>query len=66
MESLGELAGDAQGRGVAGACGIADFNEAGGGELGNAEGEALGAAHEDVAGWPSTRTAGGPKLSGPR
>ena len=36
------------GHGVAGAGGVADFNEAGGGLCGDAEGEARGAAHEHV------------------
>ncbi len=42
--------GHAQGRGVAGAGGTADFNEAGGGLLGDAEGQARGAAHEHLGG----------------
>ena len=50
MQAVGELAGDAQGRGVAGAGGVANFNEAGGGLLGDAEGEAGGAAHEHMGG----------------
>jgi hypothetical protein len=50
MKALGELAGDAQGRGVAGAGGTADFNESGGRLLGNAHSEAIGAAHEDMGG----------------
>ena len=37
-----------KGRGVAGAGGVADFDQAGGGLFGNAEGQARGAAHEHV------------------
>jgi hypothetical protein len=50
MEALRELLGDAERRNAAAAGGVADFNEAGGGALGNAEGETRGAAHEYVCG----------------
>ena len=48
MEAVIELAGDAEGSGVGGAGGRADFNEAGGGLRGDAKGETRGTAHEDV------------------
>jgi hypothetical protein len=50
MKAVAELAGDAEGRGVAGAGGAADFDEAGGGLLGDAKSKARGPAHEDMGG----------------
>jgi hypothetical protein len=50
VEAFGELVGDADGGEAAAAGGVADFYKAGGGMLWNAEGEARGAAHEDVGG----------------
>ena len=50
MQALEELAGDAQGSGVAGAGWVANLDEAGGGLIGNAEGQRAGAAHQQVGG----------------
>ena len=48
MQPVSQLAGDAQGHGVADAGGGADFNQAGGGFCRNPEGEARGAAHGNM------------------
>jgi hypothetical protein len=50
VEVGGEQVGYTEGDRVACAGGVADLNEPGGGLLGDAEGEAGGAAHEDL-GW---------------
>jgi hypothetical protein len=50
MKAVTELAGDAEGCGVAGSGRVADFDEAGGGFRRDAEGEARGPAHEDMGG----------------
>jgi hypothetical protein len=50
MEAFAEQVGDAERRNATAAGGVADFNEACGGILGNAKCEACGAAHEYVGG----------------
>jgi hypothetical protein len=50
MEALRELMGHAERHWVAGASGVADLNETGGGLLGNSEGKTGGAAHGEVGG----------------
>jgi hypothetical protein len=66
MQAVGELAGDAQGGRVAGAGGVADFNEPGGSLLGTRKTRRVGRLMRTWAGWPSTSTAGKPKPLGPR
>ncbi len=58
MQVGGEQVGYAEGDGIAGAGGVADLNEAGGGLLGDAECEAGGAAHEYL-GWVAVDQNGG-------
>ena len=48
MKALGELAGDAQRGGIAQAGGVANFDEAGAGLVGDAKGERAGAAHQHM------------------
>jgi hypothetical protein len=50
VKAVTELARYAERCGVAGSRGAADFDHAGGGLLGDTEGEARGPAHEDVGG----------------
>ena len=59
MEAVREQAREAEGKLIAGAAGLADFDEASGGVDRDAQGEARGSAHEYVGGFTVDEDGGG-------